>query len=953
MVWYRVGSRNETMGATGITHLVEHLLFGNVGAFRKGEIGALVARNGGQFNAFTSDDFTTFFEVLPPAKLDLALRIESERMRGATFAQSDVQAEIGRLQEEFEDAEKDIVDTLAREVRAAAFHQHPYHNPTTGWRSDVDNLTAQQARAYYTQYFRSDNATLVIVGDVKAQAVLALVKKYFEPLPKGDTPVPAIEIAEQAQKGERRVVVKYSGKQEALQVAYHAPAWQDADAPAMFVLEKVLAASYSGRLKTKLVNTKLCSSAQAAFEAKKDPGLLTITCYAGPGVGQDELLEGLDAAIGQLRAQPVPDSELKRARNQAEFSYSSEGDGPYRAGFHLGFADSLVEWQRAVTWPERLRSVSAADVQRVAKRYLNPDARVIGWLSTPYAPKPPAPKPPASDSAPPKEQPKPPHSRQAMGARMTGFKQDDSSPGPNARRLSLKESKSSSKSSSGSAGASTGASKVSASISRTDPTGPGAAQTGAQGGQPLLPANLKLENLVNGMSEPRYKAIHQHVLKNGLTLVVLETHLSPIVQVTGAIKAGDAFDSAGKRGLAAVVTQCLNYGSTKHNRAQFTQLQEDIGLPPPAMLKFDAGTDSISFQTRCLSRDLASQLANLAENLTGVSLADADIDRAKQDSVAAIKRTDNTLSARVERAMLKSLISANSPYAPGDSAELAKSIANLKPPDVKAFHQEQIVPGAATIVLAGDITIGQATQTLEKAFATWTGRSSHARPLVQPNSRRVTRMTIPTKDGAEGMVCLGQLLRTQRHQQEFAQLQLADCVLISHPMLARLSQAWTSEPALQDKIGAEGVQSRLQSIGDVSIWSLTLTSPPDVVHQAVQTLVTETKKFTKAGITQEELSEAKRFLAGMTAVRGMSNLSLAAKSILDSTLQTGEPDFMPRLLGGISDASVDSVNRVIRSNLKPDEATMVIAAGPQTIKTIRDQVLSPRSKPGTSGGVRK
>src|SRR4029453_17185314 len=174
MVWYRVGSRNETMGATGITHLVEHFLFGNVGSLRKGEIGALIARNGGQFNAFTSDDFTTFFELFPPSKLELALRIESERMRGATFAQSDVQAEIARLQEEFEEAEKDSVDTLAREVRSAAYYQHPYHNPTTGWRTEVDNLTAQLARAYYSQYFRPDNATMGIVGDGKPQAGLGL-----------------------------------------------------------------------------------------------------------------------------------------------------------------------------------------------------------------------------------------------------------------------------------------------------------------------------------------------------------------------------------------------------------------------------------------------------------------------------------------------------------------------------------------------------------------------------------------------------------------------------------------------------------------------------------------------------------------------------------------------------------------------------------------------------------
>lgn len=318
-----------------------------------------------------------------------------------------------------------------------------------------------------------------------------------------------------------------------------------------------------------------------------------------------------------------------------------------------------------------------------------------------------------------------------------------------------------------------------------------------------------------------------------------------------------------------------------------------------------------------------------------------------------MKRGELSPSARVERAVFKGLISANSPYTPADPAELAKSIGNLSTADVKAFHQEFVVPSSTTIVLAGDVTLAQAAQIVENALGNWNGTSRNARPLVQPSGKRVMRTTIPTKDGAEGIVCLGQILRTGRHAQEFGHLLIADCVLASHPMLARVGQSCAAEPALQDKIGADNVQSSLQPIGDVSIWSLQVTSPPDVVHKAVQTLLAETKKIAKFGVTQEELSEAKRYLAGSTAVRGMSNLSVAAKSILESRLQIGEPDFMPQLLSGISDADVESVNRVIRNHLKPDQATMVIAAGAQSIKIVRDQVLSPRPKSGTIGGVKR
>src|SRR6185437_8359357 len=167
LTWYRVGARNETVGCTGITHLLEHMLFGSVGSFRRGEIASSIARVGGQFNGYTSDDFTTFFETLPAAKLELALKIESERMRKGVFSNKDLQEEIANIQTEFENESADASATLAREVREMLYLTHPYHNPTMGWRNDVENLTAQQLKDYYDRYFWPDNCTMVISGDIQ------------------------------------------------------------------------------------------------------------------------------------------------------------------------------------------------------------------------------------------------------------------------------------------------------------------------------------------------------------------------------------------------------------------------------------------------------------------------------------------------------------------------------------------------------------------------------------------------------------------------------------------------------------------------------------------------------------------------------------------------------------------------------------------------------------------
>lgn len=951
LAWYRVGSRNETMGSTGITHLVEHLLFGTVGSFRKGEIGALVARNGGQFNAFTSDDFTTFFEVLPPSRLELALRIESARMSAALFSQKEVEEEIARVQEELEEGEKDFVDVLAREVRAAAYQQHPYHNPTTGWRTDLENITVQQVQAYYKQFFRPDNATLVIVGDVKSNLALALVRKYFEPVAKGQGAVPVVTIVEPAQKGERRVVVRYSGNREVLQVAYHAPAMHDADGPAMYVLEKLLSAHHSGRLRARLMNTKVCSWAQAGFEGKRDPGLFSITCYAAPGSLQEEILEAVDNMIAQLRAYPVAEAELKRARNQAEFGYLTERDGPYRFGFHLGFADSLGEWQKALTWTERLRAVTAADVQRVAKRYLNPDNRVIGWLSTPNAPKPPPPKSPPAESQPPRE-PRSPQ-RQALAVPLTGYKTDDAAPGPasgvtarTAQQASVEPSGASKRQGVGGLPASTTAGAAPGVARAGQPAAAATAGCPATAGMaPLLPPMPKIGSARSELTEPRSRTIQQRVLKNGVTVVIMASHLAPIVQIIGAVRAGDVYDPPGKRGVSAVTAACLNYGSSRHNRSQLWQLQEDIGLPPPAMLKFEGGTETITFQTRCLSRDFALQVGNLADILTGPAFTDSDVEKAKQETSGAFKRADDSLAGRVERALLRSLIVPGSAYYPGDWGDLIRSVSALKAPDLKSFHQQYIVPGATTIVIAGDVTAEQAVHVLEKALATWTGKGVHTRPPVQVASRKIMRTTLPTREGAESMMCIGQLLGAPGNRQEYAQVMAALCVLVGHPIIARVGQSWGAEPVLAQKVGLGAVQSRLEPVGNLLKWSLSLVSPADAMAKAMQALLSETRKLAKAGVAPEELVEVKRYLTGAVPVRQMASLSVAARSILDSVTAGGEADFVPRLLGALSASTAESVNRTIRSLLKPDEATMVIAAGPQTMKNIREQVLSARPKP--------
>ncbi|MCC6976933.1 MAG: insulinase family protein, partial [Candidatus Melainabacteria bacterium] len=459
LIWYRVGARYERPGSTGLSHMVEHMLFDEVGTFRKGELGATIVRNGGQFNGFTSDDFTAFFETLHPAKLDLALKIEAMRMRQARFTKASVQAEVANLKKEFEDEKDDPAAMLASEVRCVSFLHHPYGSPTRGWQPDVEGLTPEDAKGFYDRFYVPNNATLVLVGDFNSASALTSIKKYFAAIPKSVTPLPVLRAKEPQQRAERRVLMRYPGKTELLQVSYHAPSIAEQDSAAMAVLEKLLNASISGRIKTKLMEPKICSGANCQFELKHDPGLMTFTATPAANQTLQKALDGIDGMIAQLRSQPVSDAELRRAKNQAEYACFSERDGPYRTGFYIGYFDSISSWKNAYAWPQRLRTVSSADIQRVARTYLVPENRVVGFLSSSSAQPKPAPQqaPPPSKQTPPRTPSADTHIQKQHGhtpisfdnrcepysfsvskQQLAGYKKDDAAVSPEALRIAQK-----------------------------------------------------------------------------------------------------------------------------------------------------------------------------------------------------------------------------------------------------------------------------------------------------------------------------------------------------------------------------------------------------------------------------------------------------------------------------------------------------------------------------------
>jgi zinc protease len=954
MVWYKVGARNETPGLTGLSHILEHMLFQTVGHFRKGEMGATVVRAGGQFNGFTSDDFTAFYETLPPSKLDLALKIESERMRSAIFSQSDLTEEIGRVKKELDDNSRDQSKNLEREVRALSFIQHPYKNPTVGWRQDLDLITVKEVKEFYERYFRPNNATLVIVGDFKTQPTLVALGKTFGVIPKIPGGIPQVKITEAPQSAERRVVLKTQSKIDEVQIGYHAPAFADPDAAAMYVLEKLLNAPNAGRIKTRLLDSKVCGYGRTAYEIKKDPGLFTVMLTAPAGTGPQKMLDSWDNLTSQLRSQPVVDVELQRARSQAEFAIISERDGAYKAAFQLGYCDTMQAWQKGWASVERVKAVNAADVLRVAKKYLGSENRVVGFLYNPAA----KPYAPVRDNTPQKT---PPQLKQAPNAsnpsmrpavtttygagKLWSYKQDDVTyawPAKIADRrnvliaqaqnskLLLTQSKKAvdqENASGGSGGSSaSGGSRNNQPSASTGTSPASSTSTSSSANSTTKNAEKPVANTEKAVTAA--PLVQKKVLKNGVTVLVVETHLAPIVQISGAIRAGDVFEVAGKKGTSALLVQMLNDGPARSSKHEIQQQQEDMGLTPPAMLKFDTGVENITFQAKVLSKDFYREATLIGSCLKGMSFEDADCEKAKSDYFSTAKSTEDTTNTRVNRALLRSVMSPGSAYYPTDPKEKVHAANNLKAADLKEFAAQHLTPDSTVIVVAGDIAPDLAFSQVERALDGWSNSGSKrgALPQAVENNRKMLKVSLPESDSnGKTLLTLGRLMKSQSEKKDFADLLIADCALTNHPIFSRLAQRISTDPSLESNLAFEDMESRYVPLSNMVTWSLTVPVEPRLVQKTSVALQTELKKFSKSGITADELAEVKRFLASTLPLRMMPSSSEAAKHVLTEYLQDSEVNIPWQLISRIRAADLNTVNAFIKNEFKPDLSVLIVA----------------------------
>ena len=392
--WYKVGSKDEQTGLTGVSHWVEHMNFKGTTNIPREQIKGIIEKFGGSWNGYTWIDQTTYMETASTAGLDRMLFIESERMANCIYAPEDCESERTVIISELQGGENDPDNLLEQEVIAAAFKVHPYRHPTIGWQADLETMTRDDLYGYYRRNYVPNNATLVVVGDVEADDVLRRVEKAFGGIAPGAEPR-RVRAVEPDQFGERRVEVAKEGTTAYLKLAYHAPGVNDPEFFPMLVLDAILTGAKglnlwssfrtpppqrSARLYRALVERRLASSVSAGLLPTEHPFLYLVSATAMDGVGLENVEAAATKVIDEIARAGVTDEEMAKAKNQLRARLVFENDSVTNLGHQLGFFETVASVDLFRNAPQSIAAVTKDQVDGVAQKYLRTDQRTVGWF---------------------------------------------------------------------------------------------------------------------------------------------------------------------------------------------------------------------------------------------------------------------------------------------------------------------------------------------------------------------------------------------------------------------------------------------------------------------------------------------------------------------------------------------------------------------------------------------
>jgi len=869
MMTFRVGSRNEVTGTTGATHLLEHMMFKGSTHYNA-QLGTsfdtMMDHVGGINNASTWLDRTNYYENLPSDHLELAMELEADRMRGLLLREADRRPEMTVVRNEFERGENDPTEALDKEVSAAAYIAHPYHHPTIGWRSDIEKVSIERLRDFYDTFYWPNNATVTIIGDFQSAAALALLQRHFGAIPRSPHPIPTIYTEEPPQTGPRRVTVKRAGEVGAVQIAYKAPRALDPDHAPLVVLAAILSTGKTSRLYRALIDTNLAITADASKGFFHDNTLFNLTALLAPQATHAKVEQVLLHEVQQLQTAGVTEEEVSRAIHKIVADTAYRRDGSFAMAGEINECIAVGDWTEYVNGEHKIKAVTAADVVRVARKYLVEDQSTTGWFI--------------------------PQREAEAGAEKTAAAWRDPRH-PAARRPNFyREERELATRRDGAPGVLGG--PLSAAEPGSNPSNPsGGASDGA-------------------LMAPR---VHRRRV-SGIDVLALPTSIHDVVTLRGSLSGGDVFNPPENSAIADLTAAMLDQGTTAHDKFALAALLEQVG----ATLSFSSGSHTVNVAGKCLRHDLPLVLSLLAEQLRSPRFDPAEFAKAKQQLAGNHQREMEDTDYRAETAFERALFPVGHPNRPPADDKYLADIKAATLEQVKAFHAANYGTAAFHLVLVGDVADAGIDEAVAKDFGGWTAGQpipSHAKapPLT---SARTEKVNMPGKTSVSFVI--GQPSEMRYADPDYQALRLGTAVLGSGFFTARLLNEVRNRQGLTYGIGAElGADTYADGF-----WLIEGTFAPELLAKGAKATRHELDVFCAKGVTADELKNFKVTLAGTYKV-ALATTDGLARTLLAAVQRGYGPEWLDEYPRQLQALTLQQVNAAIHESLHPDKIVTVMA----------------------------
>lgn len=381
-IFYRIGSRNERPGTTGLSHFFEHMMFNGAKKYGPGQFDRVMEAAGGSNNAYTNNDVTVYQDWFPSSTLDLIFDLEADRIQNLSFDPKIIESERGVVANERRlSVDNNNFGVLSEQLSATAFIAHPYQWPVVGWMVDIENWKMEDLKHHFEMGYSPNNATMVVVGDVRSEEIFKLAQKYIEPIPSHDPP-PKVTTQEPEQLGERRVVVKKFAQLPMLMVGYHVPQTSNSDYYALQVLRTILFSGQSSRMYQRVVDKdQLAIAIDSNMDYAFDPTILTVIAQPKAGIQPEAVEKAIYDEFDKMKAQPVTDQEMVKAKNilLADF-YRNMKTISGRANILGTYEVFFGDYHKLFTAVDDYSKVTKEDVRRVAQKYFADKNRTVATL---------------------------------------------------------------------------------------------------------------------------------------------------------------------------------------------------------------------------------------------------------------------------------------------------------------------------------------------------------------------------------------------------------------------------------------------------------------------------------------------------------------------------------------------------------------------------------------------